>query len=135
LVAKYLKPPLLKKKSSLDDLQELIMGWVDAGSDTGPEEGEVDKVAKYVVACVEGEIGFAPAGLENAVGLMKWWQHLCRSRWADSEPTDLRDDTGAEARSRWEDMGVGARWWSAFADVKLGLDAIVGKRFGGRLRL
>jgi DNA repair protein REV1 len=135
LVAKFIKPPALRKKTTVEDIQDLIMGWVDAGSETGPELGEVEKFTSYILECLEGELGFAPSGLERVIGLMRWWRHLCRSHWSDAEVTLTSRDPGERQDRQWEDRSVGDRWWFAFCAVQEKIDTLVCKRFGGRLRL
>jgi len=105
-----------------EDVQALLGRWVDSAIPSGkaPElKTDVPVFEKYLVSCVEQEIG--SAAVERAVSVMRWWK--------------LRiERLAAEASFKDKPAAVDA-WWGAFAMVKRRLDDEIVKRFGCPLSL
>lgn len=134
VVAKHVEIPVLKKRGKdktmmttgedlnvgeEDDVQAVLSQWVENFEDDGPRERDVNYFGKFLVKCVESDVGS-----EKAVLALKWWRFLLQSRW----PGDQQDGEDLN-------LSVGGLWWKAFWDVKGRMDVVVKKRFGGQLSL
>lgn len=124
VVAQFTPVPALKKAKTADELQDLITKWISAGANVGPEPIATGSVRDFLLRCITEQGDLA---LEKVAAVLKWWRHLCLSRW----PTNGKSSEDSHLLSD----DAGSRWWVAFFSVKSAVDAAVGERFGGGLSL
>ncbi|KAF8602805.1 DNA repair protein [Ceratobasidium sp. AG-I] len=99
------------------DVQDMIRAWVETKvqKKLGPDTREVVHFGGFLEKSM-----VTNQGMQRTAEVMKWWRHVCMNSW------------GQEQERRGE---YGREWWVAWWDVKDKLDAIVKKRFGGKLNL
>lgn len=109
-----------------DDVQRLLGEWVGGFKDCPPHSKDVEYFSRFLVRCVETD-----AGVEKAVGVMRWWRVLLKRTWGLWEhPKSQDQDPDAD----WDPAeAVGREWWDAYVDVKTRLNQVIKKRFGGML--
>ncbi|KAI0668358.1 DNA repair protein [Trametes maxima] len=137
----YLVPPTLKQQgkakgeklcfSETDDLQRVIEVWVDGFREHAPNQRDVDYFAKFLVQCVDG-MRSSDSGIERAVAVVKWWLVLLRRHFGAWE--DVPEDARKSEKPGTTEL-VGRAWWRAFRQVKVKMDEIARKKFGGCLSL
>ncbi|KAG9100820.1 deoxycytidyl transferase [Ceratobasidium sp. 370] len=100
-----------------DDVQDMMRAWVETkvAKKLGPDPREVAHFSTFLEKSMATD-----RGMQRTVEVMKWWRHVCMSSWG---PDD-------ERHGRY-----GREWWVAWWDTKDKLDAIVKRRFGGKLNL
>ncbi|KAG8737367.1 deoxycytidyl transferase [Ceratobasidium sp. 414] len=100
-----------------DDVQDMMRAWVETkvAKKLGPDAREVAHFSIFLEKSMATD-----RGMQRTIEVMKWWRHVCMSSWG---PDD-------ERRGQY-----GREWWVAWWDIKDKLDAIVKRRFGGKLNL
>ncbi|KAI0648432.1 hypothetical protein C8Q79DRAFT_906130 [Trametes meyenii] len=139
--AVYLMSPTLKQQgkakgeklcfSETDDLQRVIEAWVDGFREHAPNQRDVDYFAKFLVQCVDGTRS-SDSGIERAVAVVKWWLVLLRRHFGAWE--DIPENVQESEKLGTTEM-VGRAWWRAFRQVKVKMDEVARKKFGGCLSL
>lgn len=99
------------------DIQDMIRAWVETKvqKKLGPDPREVAHFGGFLEKSMATD-----RGMQRTVEVMKWWRHVCMNSWGQEQ----------ERRGQY-----GREWWVAWWDVKDKLDAVVKKRFGGKLNL
>ncbi|KAF8528237.1 hypothetical protein BU17DRAFT_38905 [Hysterangium stoloniferum] len=131
ILAKPVELPSLKQRgknkrdelkvSDTEDIQAVISQWVDGFEDDGPRQGDVEYFGKFLSRCVETDMG-----TERGLSALKWWLILLQQRWGNIAE---QGEEGAHL------PGPGRSWWNAFWEVKMRMDGVVNKRFGGTISL
>ena len=136
--ARHIQPPFLRQQgktkneklyfTETDDIQRIVETWLTTYRHWAPKEKDVDFLSKYLLQSVDRSKA-TDVGVERAVAVMKWWLVLSRRFWPASEYLEEEDLVSSQRDP------VGEAWWDAFRRVKDGMDAVVRRRFGGRLSL
>ncbi|KAK7467413.1 deoxycytidyl transferase [Stygiomarasmius scandens] len=134
--ARHVQPPMLRQQgkgeklyfSETDDIQNVIEQWTTRFKNHPPNARDVDFFAKWLVKSVDREAA-TDQGFMRAVAVMKWWLVLVKRYFGQHEYGRLHDDEPSREEK------VGEAWWAAFRNVKNQMDAVVKKRFGGKLSL
>ncbi|KAF8338981.1 uncharacterized protein EI90DRAFT_2908211 [Cantharellus anzutake] len=126
LIAHELVVPSLKKAKTTEEIQDLISQWVDRYSDHGPEPEATATFQEFLSRCLSDSAG-GSLGLEKVSSIMRWWLHLCRSKWCEDE---VRYKIGSPTTSF-----PGIQWWSAFYQVRDNLNNVISNKYGGKLSL
>lgn len=144
--AVFIAPPVLRQPGPEkgvklafwegEDVQRLLEEWVKGFGEHPPHMKDVEYFAKYLVKCVETDVG-----VERAVGVMRWWGVLLRRTWGIWEHSeDDSDDGGLDSDGDGENENgrvtsevIGKAWWRAYRDVKTRMNEVSRKRFGGSL--
>ncbi|KAG8966336.1 deoxycytidyl transferase [Tulasnella sp. 419] len=116
--AQYTILPKIKKLSEVPDIQKMVDEWIQYRKDDGPIPAEIQRVANFLIACSQSDIG-----LEKVVAVMKWWKLSLRKLWAEVEE---EDDLAT---------GPGLIWWAAFQQTKKDVDEVVRRRYGCGIKL
>ncbi|KIJ63335.1 hypothetical protein HYDPIDRAFT_92853 [Hydnomerulius pinastri MD-312] len=135
--AKHPQLPLLKQQgkqkgeklyfTETDDVQRVIESWVDGFQEFPPNQRDVDYFSKFLVQSVET----SDTGMEKTIAVMKWWLFLLRRGWGIYEQAELP----VEGTERLTSEKIGKAWWRAFREVKVKVDTVARKRFGGSVAL
>ncbi|CAE6504506.1 unnamed protein product [Rhizoctonia solani] len=109
--------PGMPPVTETSDVQDMIRLWVETkiAKQLGPDPREVAHFGGFL----ERSMG-TDSGMQRTVEVMKWWKDVCTKSW------------GVEQERRGQ---FGREWWVAWWEVKDKLDAIVRRRFGGKLNL
>jgi DNA repair protein REV1 len=139
--SRWVQPPFLKqytqgqggKKEKLcfsetDDVQRVLETWVTTYRHWAPREKDVEYLAKYLLATVDGYAA-SDVGVERGIAVMKWWLVLLRRFWPGSELYEEDEPDGSQ--TDW----VGEAWWATFRKIKERMDVVARKKFGGCLSL
>lgn len=132
--AKALELPGLKQRgkskseelrvSETDDIQAVLSQWVRGFEEDGPRRGDVEYFGNFLERCVETDVG-----AEKGVSALKWWKILLHQRWSDMERVPRADEEATDGATD----ETGRAWWNAFWEVKKRMDAVVRKKYGGKL--
>ncbi|KAL5636301.1 hypothetical protein ACGC1H_004949 [Rhizoctonia solani] len=109
--------PGIPAVTETSDVQDMIRLWVETkiAKKLGPDPREVAHFGGFLERSMATH-----SGMQRTVEVMKWWKDVCMKNW------------GIEQERRGQ---YGREWWVAWWEVKDKLDAIVKKRFGGKLNL
>ncbi|KDN41215.1 hypothetical protein RSAG8_07629, partial [Rhizoctonia solani AG-8 WAC10335] len=109
--------PGIPAVTETSDIQDMIRLWVETkvAKKLGPDPREVAHFGGFLERSMATD-----SGMQRSVEVMKWWKDVCMKNW------------GIEQERRGQ---YGREWWVAWWQVKDKLDAIVKKRFGGKLNL
>ncbi|KAJ1309400.1 hypothetical protein OPQ81_006177 [Rhizoctonia solani] len=109
--------PDIPAVTETSDVQDMVRRWVETkiAKKLGPDPREVAHFSGFLERSM-----ITDSGMQRAVEVMKWWKDVCVKSW------------GIEHERRGQ---YGREWWVAWWNVKDKLDAIVKKRFGGKLNL
>ncbi|KAF8307292.1 DNA repair protein [Clavulina sp. PMI_390] len=130
-VARFTPAPALKKARTTEQLQDLMTKWVNSGLLEGPEPDAVNSFCDFLLRCFEKQGMLA---LEKVTGVLKWWLFLCRARWATEEISEASAATDEGDKPEMV-RSPAALWWMAFWKVKISVDEVARKRFGGSISL
>jgi hypothetical protein len=109
--------PGVSAVTETSDIQDIIRLWVETkvAKKLGPDPREVAYFGGFLEKSMVTD-----SGVQRTVEVMKWWRDVCMKSW------------GIEHERHGQ---YGRDWWVAWWEVKDKLDAIVKKRFGGKLNL
>ncbi len=116
--------PVFSNLTAADDILSKVSEWMAVRGNSPPIEGEIRRLQKYLVRCVDLKEGYTGiGGMQDASRVLTWWRHLCRQRFRKN------DAGGIEERE--ESKTVGDAWREAFRAVKREVDRVLMDRMGG----
>ncbi|GAA6041064.1 hypothetical protein JCM8097_004699 [Rhodosporidiobolus ruineniae] len=110
------QPPRFNRKTSLDDICDVVERWVGESKDAGPDGEDVEALGRFVEKCAAREYGH---DLKKAADVLSWWSCV------------LESECGARGKA----SGMGAVWWERWDEVYERLEWLVLKETGCKLRL
>lgn len=130
------QPGEVLKLTDTDDVQSAIGGWVLRHKRQPPNQKDIEFFSSYLLKCL-GEGTCSAVGLMRVVQVLKWWLVMLRKHWGLYENLNA-PDRYLELELEGHDavtQAVGEAWWETFRSVKLEVDLVARKKFGGKLSL